>query len=168
MRDQESKLLELGETSPPSDLGQPTSRRKASTSLGESKFKRRKARLMRAISSEVEVQANRHLSFLKDRARLAKKPSEQAKEKGPDATGAKEFDPIQEAFVLFLNSNLSQHQLEAMWSSFDTWVLSMATQNGFGTIDLPDIFPKSRWLAWFPADDPSSWDDHRPSQTVQP
>ena len=120
----------------------------------------KEARLMRAISSEVEVQANRHPSFLKDRVRPEKKPSKQAKEKGPDTTGAKEFDPIQEAFVLFLNSDLSQHQLEAMWPSFDTWVLSMATQNGFGTIDLPDIFPKSQWLAWFPANNPSSWDDH--------
>ena len=89
------------------------------------------------------MQANRHPSFPKDRARPAKKPSEQAKEKGPDTTGAEEFDPIQEAFALFLNSDLSQHQLEAMWPSFDAWVLSTATQNGFGAIDLPDIFPKS-------------------------
>ena len=168
MRDQESKLLELGERLHLQVISDSQQAEERLALLLADQIQEKEARLMRAISSKVEVQANRHPSFLKDRARLAKKPSKRAKEKGPDATGAEEFDPIQEAFALFLNSDLSQHQLEAMWPSFDAWVLSTATQNGFGTIDLPDIFPKSRWLAWFPADNPSSWDDHRPSQTVQP
>ena len=168
MRDQESKLLELGERLRLQAISDSQRAEERLALLLANQIQEKEARLMRAISSEVEVQANRHPSFPKDRARPTKKPSERAKEKGPDATGAEEFDPIREAFALFLNSDPSQHQLEAMWPSFDAWVLSTATQNGFGAIDLPDIFPKSRWLAWFPADDPSSWDDHRPSQTVQP
>ena len=104
MRDQESKLLELGERLRLQVISDSQRAEERLALLLADQIQEKEVRLMRAISSKVEVQANRHPSFLKDRARPAKKPSKQAKEKGPDATGAEEFDPIREAFALFLNS----------------------------------------------------------------
>ena len=94
MRDQELKLLELGERLRLQAILDSQRAEERLALLLADQIQEKEARLMRAISSEVEVQANRHPSFPKDRARPAKKPSEQAKEKGPDATGAEEFDPI--------------------------------------------------------------------------
>ena len=73
MRDQESKLLELGERLRLQAILDSQRAEERLALLLADQIQEKEARLMRAISSEVEVQANRHPSFLKDRARLAKK-----------------------------------------------------------------------------------------------